>query len=126
MILSAIPLAGGGDRATIGSCGAFSGGLMALSAKFSPRSKQLSDKEKAELEKARARFHEFRDWFIAEFSGVACKDVQRRQLGHAFNLMDAKEARAFDEFPGRAEKCAEVYSKAAVKVAEILSQGDIP
>lgn len=97
-----------------------------MSAKFSPRSKELSDKEKQELEKARAKFHEFRDWFTAEFSGVTCKDVQRRQLGHAFNLMDAKEAQAFNDFPGRAEKCAEVYSKAAVKVAEILSPEDAP
>jgi len=78
------------------------------------------------MEKARAKCHEFRDWFIAEFGGVACKDVQRHQLGHAFNLMDAKELRAFDAFPGRAEKCAEVYSKAAVKVAEILSPEDTP
>ena len=98
---------------------------MALSAKFSPSSEEPSEKEIAEFNKLRIKIHEFRDWFIAEFGGVACKDVQRRQLGHAFNLMKAEELKEFGEFPGVREKCAEVYTKAALKVAEMLSREDI-
>ena len=68
-------------------------------------------------------FGEFRDWFFQEFESVVCKAVQEHQFGRSFNLMDDKEMMAFREFPER-EKCKEVYTKAAVKVAEILSRAE--
>jgi hypothetical protein len=125
MVRAAIALAGGGNRATIGSCGAFSGGLMALSAKFSPNSQELSEKEIEEFDRVRRHFNEFRDWFFTEFGSVVCRDVQHRQLGQSFNLMDDEERQAFRDFPQQHEKCSQVYSKAAIKVAEILSREDI-
>ena len=124
IVQAGIALAGGGIRATIGSCGAFSAGLLALSAKFCPRSNEPTEKELEEYEKARKKFAEFRDWFIAEFGGVVCKEVQHRQLGRSFNLMDDQEYQAFKNFQGVGEKCNQVSRKAALKVAEILSRSD--
>jgi len=119
-----VALSGGGDRATVGSCGAFSGGLMALSAKFSPTSEELSEREILEYNDIRRHFDEFRDWFIAEFGSVVCREVQHRQLGQSFNLMDEEERQAFREFPGMHEKCSQVYARAALRVADILTRDD--
>ena len=98
---------------------------MALSAKFSPRSEELSEKEAEEFDEVRINLNEFRDWFIAEFGGVVCRDVQHRQLGRFFNLMDKAEFQAFRNFPEVHEKCSQVTTKTALKVAEILSREDI-
>ena len=125
IVQAAVALAGGGGRATVGSCGAFSGGLMALSAKFSPRSEELSEKEIEEFDKVRSNFNEFRDWFIAEFGSVLCWDVQRRLLGRSFNLMDDEQLQAFRNFhEAHGRKCTQATTKAALKVAEILSRED--
>jgi len=124
MVRSAVLLAGGGDRATIGSCGAFSGGLMALSVRFSPDSDEPTEKEIENFNRKRRHLNAFRDWFLGEFGSVVCAEVQKHQFGgKSFNLMDDKELMAFRDFPGRV-KCSEVVTKAAVKVAEILVQED--
>ena len=52
MLAAAIALAGGGARSTYGSCGAYSAGLMALSAKMSPRTPAPTKEQIAELEKS--------------------------------------------------------------------------
>ncbi|MFC1864693.1 C-GCAxxG-C-C family (seleno)protein [Chloroflexota bacterium] len=127
IVQAAVSLSGGGARAAAGSCGAFSGGLMALSTKFSPRSEELSAKEREELDRARIKFYEFRDWFIAEFSGVTCRDVQCRLYGRFFNLMDNEERQAFRNFREvHGNRCSQVTMKTALKVAEILSREDNP
>jgi hypothetical protein len=124
IVQAGIALAGGGIRSTTGSCGAFSAGLLALSAKFSPRSDEPNERELREYERAREKYAEFRDWFIAEFGGVVCKEVQHRQLGRSFNLMDDQEYQAFKNFQGVGEKCNQVSRKSALKVAEILSRSE--
>ena len=123
-VQAGVSLSGGGGRATTGSCGAFSGGLMALSAKLSPCSQEIADAEMESYEDARCKFAEFRDWFIAEFGSVVCRDVQNRQLGRSFDLMDEQQLQAFRDFPAVKENCNIVSRKAALKVAEILSNSD--
>ena len=98
---------------------------MALSVKFSPNSEELSENEIEEFDRVRSYFNEFRDWFFAEFGSVICKDVQHRQLGRSFNLMADEERQAFRDFPQVHEKCGEVFSKAAIKAAEIIYREDI-
>ena len=96
---------------------------MALSAKFSPHSEELSEKEKEEFDKVRSNFYEFRDWFIAEFGGVTCQEVQRWLYGLSFNLMDEKGRQAFEDLrEANKVRCNEVTTKAARKVAEILAR----
>ena len=74
-------LYGGGGKATFGSCGIFSGGLMALSARFCPNSRTPSDQEMEVYNKALSKFNEFRDWFTAEFGSVTCQGVQLKLHG---------------------------------------------
>jgi len=121
IVQAGVALAGGGANSIIGSCGAFSGGLMVLSARYSPRSDTLSDKEQEQLAYARRQFARFRDWFISEFSGVACRDVQLKVLGRVFNITDDRGFPDFMEYQKQSGRyCREVSKKAALKVAEII------
>jgi hypothetical protein len=122
MVQASVLLSGGGDNATIGSCGAFSGGLMALSIKFSPRSEKLSEEQIKEWTPVKLKLHEFRDWFMDKFGGVTCEKVQYRQFGRSFNLMNEKELIRFREMR---ENCVEVYTNVALKIAEMLCREDI-
>jgi hypothetical protein len=94
---------------------------MALSAKFSPRSDTLSDKEREQLTYARGKFDRFRDWFVAEFGSVACRDVQLKVLGRVFKITDDHEFQEFMEYQKQSGKyCREVYLKTALKVSEVI------
>lgn len=97
---------------------------MALSAKLSPCSQEITDAEMESYEDARCKFAEFRDWFIAEFGSGVGRDVQKRQLGRSFDLMDELQPQAFKDFPDLKENCNIVSRKAALKVAEIRSKSD--
>ena len=98
---------------------------MALGAKFSPRPQEPLEKEIAEFDKARSKINEFRDWFIAEFGGVTCRDTQLRLFGRFFNLMDEGERRAFRDIQKvQGRRCSQATVKGALKVAEILSRED--
>jgi hypothetical protein len=125
IIQSSVALAGGGSRATVGSCGVYSGGLMALSLRYNPRSDVLSETELKTLEAAREYTNAFRDWFISEFDSVVCRDVQQKMFGRYFNFMDDDDVKAFGDFPGK-EKCNDIVKKAARKVAELLTQVSQP
>jgi hypothetical protein len=121
VLRAGIALSGGGGRATSGSCGIYSGGLMALSAKLSPQSQTPSKEEMEGFDEARGRINEFRDWFISEFDGVTCKDVQTHLFGRYFNLMNEEERQAFSEYRKLiGNRCNQATTKVAFKVAEIL------
>lgn len=92
---------------------------MALSIKFSPRSDELSEKEIEEFKKVSSNFYEFRDWFVAEFGGVTCRDVQCGLLGRFYNLMNDEESQTKRK---EGKSCTPVSVKSALKVAEILSR----
>ena len=120
-LLSSIPLAGGGARAKGGNCGAYSAGLMALSAKMSPRTAETPEKEGEELEKMRAKCYEFRDWFITEYSGVSCRDALYKLFGGYYeqaNETDRKKLAEVQKAMGF--NCEVVTAKVAVKLAEML------
>ena len=118
IVQAGIALAGGGGMVTFGSCGAFSGGLMALSIKFSPRSDELSQEEIEEFKKVSSNFYEFRNWFVTEFGGVTCREVQCGLFGRFYNLMNDEESQAKSK---EGKSCTPVSIKSALKVAEILS-----
>lgn len=124
ILRASVMLSGGGNKATVGSCGAFSGGLMVLSAKCAPKAEDATPKAIEAYHLQGYKFQEFRDWFIETFGTVTCKDVQCHQLGRSFNFMNPKEIGEFIAFPGVDEKCGQVYSQAARKVAEILARED--
>ena len=121
IVQAGVGLAGGGDCSVMGSCGAFSGGLMALSAKFNPRSDILSEEELEQLAYARSQLDRFRDWFISEFGSVTCQGVQFNVFGRVYNIMDDEELEKMREYQqGLGKSCGEIAKEAALKIAEIL------
>jgi len=121
MLAAAIALAGGGARSTLGSCGAYSGGLMALSAKLSPRTEEPTKEQIAELEKSKARFYEFRDWFVSEFGGVSCSEAIHKLFGGYYNQADEESRKALKKVQEQLGfNCQVVTAKTAVKIAEMI------
>jgi hypothetical protein len=121
MLAAAIALAGGGASATYGSCSAFSGGLMALSAKMSPRTPEPTAAQIAGLEKSKKQFYEFRDWFVTEFGGVSCAETLFRLFGGHYLQSDAESRKALKKVQEQLGfNCQVVTAKTAVKIAEML------
>jgi hypothetical protein len=121
MVFSGIALAGGGARARGGNCGAFSAGLMAISVKMSPRTAETPEKEQAELEKMRAKCYEFRDWFIAEYSGISCLDALHKLFGGNFDQSKESDRKRLAEIQKAVGfNCEALTAKVAVKLAEML------
>ena len=122
IVQSGVGLAGGGACSVVGSCGAFSGGLMALSAKLSPRSDTLSENELQQLSYACSKFSQFRDWFVSEFGAITCSDVQFNVFGRVYDIANDEELQKMRDYQQELGKtCSEIAMKSAIKVANILS-----
>jgi hypothetical protein len=127
LLVASTFLPGGGADATTGSCGAYAAGILALGAGLAPRSRELSEKDREYINKIRPKLFEFRDWFIGEFSGVTCKEVQMKIYGRWFNLMlEGEVAKYYAYHTSQKVDCNLVTSKAAVKLAQILSRDNNP
>jgi hypothetical protein len=121
MLASSIAMGGGGARATFGSCGAFVGGLMALSAKMAPRTENPTKEQIAELEKSKEKFYEFRDWFISEFGGVSCDETLHKLFGGRWIEADEQSRAALKKRQAELGfNCQVVTAKTAIKIAEMI------
>ena len=91
-------LSGGGALLGEGVCGALSGGLMALSAKYGrDRDKLDQGRYINNFKKAR----ELAERFRAEFGGVTCQELQRQFTGRTYDMWNAQEYKAFDDARGK-------------------------
>ena len=112
-------LAGGMGLTMKGPCGGLTSGIMALSQKYGRERNKIDDIERVRFisyELARKLYQRF----IDEYGSCICQDIQRKVLGRAYNLADAKEYEEFEKAGGHAEKCPSVVGKAASCVAEII------
>ena len=109
-------LAGGGGLAGDGTCGALSGGILALGSKYGRERKNFGRRNLKSYELAK-RLH---DKFIDEFGSVICHDVQKKIFGKSFNLWDDNGYKEFESARALEDKCADVAGKTAMWVAEML------
>ena len=114
-IKAAHGLAGGGGLAGAGTCGALSGGLLALSARYG-REHDRMDKGRYlnNFKKGRELVERFRN----EFGGITCEDLQRRFTGRSFDMWSAEGYQAFNQ--ARGERCAEATGTVTRWVVEML------
>lgn len=108
-------LSGGGGLAGQGACGALSGGLMAISAKYG--------RERDKLDRGRGitNFKKTKDLverFRQEFGGITCQDLQKQFTGRTYDMWDAEEYKAFDT--ARGDQCAHATALVTKWVVEIL------
>jgi C_GCAxxG_C_C family probable redox protein len=108
-------LSGGGGLAGLGTCGALTGGLMALSAKYG-RDRDKLDKGRFinNFKKNRVLVERFKE----EFGGVTCAELQQQFTGRTYDMWNAEEYQAFDA--ARGKQCAHATGLVTRWVVEML------
>jgi len=112
-------LAGGVGLSSDGTCGALTGGVMALSCKYG-RSRENFDKGRFLHSYVHAK--KLRDRFVQEYGSTICRDVHKKLFGRTFNLWDSKEYGEFERAGAHRDKCPMVAENVARWVAEILTE----
>jgi C_GCAxxG_C_C family probable redox protein len=109
-------LSGGGGLTGDGACGALSGGLVALSARYG------RDADKLNRGRGMANFNVTRELverFRREFGGTSCEQLQIEFTGRSWDMWDPTEYKTFcDE---RGDKCAHATGLVTKWVVEYLN-----
>ncbi|MEJ2645226.1 MAG: C-GCAxxG-C-C family protein [Gammaproteobacteria bacterium] len=120
MIKASHGLSGGGGLMGAGACGALTGGLLALGARYGrDRDKLDRGRGMADFQRGKVLVEKFR----GELGGITCEDLQRQFTGRTYDLWDAGEYKAFGE--ARGLQCAHASGLVAKWVVEMLS-GQLP
>lgn len=117
-------LAGGVARSTQGTCGALTGGVMAISAELGRERAQFGQEKTLSQEEGSALAALLTDRFMKTYDGITCERVQKKLFGRAFNLRDEEEWAMFEEAGGHLDKCPSVTGNVACWTAELLSKGN--
>lgn len=111
-------LAGGCALSTQGTCGALSGGLLAIG---SVVGRTYEDFSKGENRRRVFQYaKKLYDKFINEYGSPLCKNVQKKIFGRSFNLLDTKDYSEFEKAGAHVDKCPSVSANAARWAAEII------
>lgn len=108
-------LSGGGSLMGVGTCGALTGGLMALSAK------RGRDADKLDKGPGIGNFQVGRklvDKFQEEFGGVTCEHLQKEFTGRTWDMWNREEYKGFSE--QRGDKCARATALVTKWVVEMM------
>ncbi len=108
-------LSGGGALLGEGVCGALTGGLMALSAKYG-RDRDKLDRGRYINNFKKAK--ELTERFEQEFGGVTCRQLQKQFTGRTYDMWNAEEYKAFSE--ARGQQCANATGTVTKWVIEML------
>lgn len=109
-------LAGGSGLTGNGTCGALSGGILALGCMYGRERENFAQNIMKPYKLAK----ELHDKFVEEYGSCICRDVQKKIFGRSFNLWDPSEYKEFEKMGGHKDKCPEVVGKVARWVAEML------
>jgi C_GCAxxG_C_C family probable redox protein len=114
-IKAAHGLSGGGGLMGKGTCGALTGGLMAISAK---RGRDRDKLDKGRCVNNFQKGRELVERFQKEFGGTTCEELQRQFTGRTYDMWNAAEYKAFDE--ARGIRCAKATATVTRWVVEML------
>jgi C_GCAxxG_C_C family probable redox protein len=116
---AATGLGGGIGLSEEGSCGALTGGVMALGLLFGRDMDRMDDPEKRRFTAYRLA-NQLHERFVQEYGSSLCKEIHKKIMGRTYRLNDPKEWQAFLDAGGHTEKCPVVVGKAARWTAEII------
>jgi C_GCAxxG_C_C family probable redox protein len=108
-------LSGGGSLMGGGTCGALTGGLLALG------TRKGRDADKLDRGRGMANFQSGRklvERFEQEFGGTSCQYLQQRFTGRTWNFWEPEEYKAFSE--ARDQQCARATGLVTRWVIEML------
>ena len=108
-------LSGGGALVGGGTCGALSGGLVALGVRYG--------RDRDKLDKGRCinnfkKCKELTEKFVNEFGGTTCQQLQQQFTGRTYDMWDATEYKEFDD--ARGKQCAHATGMVTKWVIEML------
>ena len=114
-IKAAHGLSGGGGLSGIGSCGALTGGLMALSVK---KGRDRHQFHQGKFINNFNKAHELVEKFRKEFGGITCQDLQKKFTGRTYDMWNPEEYAQFDK--NRGFQCAHATGTVTKWVIEML------
>jgi len=112
-------LAGGVGLSTEGTCGALTGGVMALGCKYGRSRENFA---KGRFVNSYVRAKKLVDRFVQEYGSTICRDVHKKIFERTFNLWDPKDYQEFEKAGAHRDKCPTVAGNVAKWVAEILEK----
>jgi C_GCAxxG_C_C family probable redox protein len=121
---AATGLTGGGGLCGDGSCGAYAGATLALSALSGRPRDDFEDRAGASMINF-LLVQRLRQRFIEEYGSVVCRDIQNKIFGRPFYLPDMDDLQKFEKAGGHSDKCPEVVGKAAQWAAEIITEAGL-
>ena len=116
-------LAGGGAECIDSSCGAYSGGLMMISAFFGRNREDALAKKGRDTKYDSFRLGSaFHDKFVSEYGSVICGEVHQHLFGRSFNLRNDDEKQLFRDAGAHEDedKCCAVVGNGAKWATEII------
>jgi len=116
-------LAGGVGMSGQGTCGALSGGIMALGTRSGRKREEFETVRQVPVHELSKRLY---DRFIEEYGAPTCRKVQARIFGRSFDLWDDDEVQLFLDMGGHEDKCPSVVGNVAKWVCEILEDTGTP
>jgi C_GCAxxG_C_C family probable redox protein len=115
-------LGGGIGKIGDSACGAYSGAAIMIGFIWG-RDRQRFDGDRENLDLSYDLTKRYHAWFLAEFGGCRCREVQEAVFGRSFDLWDPEDKRLFEEAGAHRDKCTVVVGRAAAQVtAMILEQ----
>ena len=112
-------LAGGGGRMCDGVCGAYAGGIMAMSSIFGRRLSAI-DGDTEERDTAFEMAVKLRAHFIKSYRSVTCGDIHKDLFGRNYNMWNQSEREQFDADGAHIEKCTGVVGEGAAAAVRII------
>ena len=111
-------LTGGTALSSQGSCGALTGGMIAISTLVGRTYQEFTEGQKKRLVFKYTKILYNR--FIKEYGSPLCCDVQKKLFGRSYILMDKQEYEAFEKAGAHVDKCPSVAGNVAKWTAEII------
>ena len=111
-------LSGGTALSSKGTCGALSGGMIAIGSLVGRTYQEFTEGQKKRLVFKYTR--QLYDKFVKEYGSSLCCDVQKKIFGRSYVLLDKQEYEAFEKAGAHVDKCTSVAGNAAKWTAEII------
>ena len=111
-------LAGGCALTTQGTCGALSGGLLAIGSVVGRTYEDFSKGKK--VRRIFLYSKKLYDKFVDKYGSPLCKEIHKKLFGRTFDLLDAEDYQEFDNAGAHVDKCPVVSGNTARWAAEII------
>lgn len=106
------------------TCGALTGGVMALSSFLGREYNNFPDPEEIRFKSFKLA-EKLQKIFEQEYNSSNCKEIQTKIMGRSYDLRNPEERSDFLKAGGHEDKCPSVCGKAAACIIDILDEEDL-